>query len=187
MFVEKDERERRKNNLLIFGVNKSSEDTNEAIKQVEAIFSKIGIAPSVIAHSRRFRQNDASKPAPIFVRLSEGTDRHQVILAAKKLRTSTEFKNVFINPDRTEAERELDRQLRQKRDILNKVEEEKPNEGRPCIWYIRGDKLFKTVKKPNEGANGKPNEGAKRKPTEGANGKPKGGANSQQPGRASNC
>ena len=115
LFVEKGERERRKNNLLIFGVHKSSEDSNEATKQVESIFSKICIAPRVIAHSRRFRQNDVSKPAPIFVGISEDTDRYKVIVAAKRLRSSTEFKNVFINPDRTEEERELERQLRQKR------------------------------------------------------------------------
>ena len=38
-------------------------------------------------------------------------------------------------------------------------------------WYIRGDKLFKTDKKPNAGANGKPNEGANGKPTQEANGR----------------
>ena len=88
------------------------------------------------------------------------------------------FKNVYIKPDRTEAERELERQLSQKRDTLNKEEEEKPNLGRHCIWYIREDKLFTKDKKPNEGANGKP--------TEGVNGKPTGGANGRLTGRASN-
>ena len=68
------------------------------------------------------------------MRLSEGSDRYKVIAAAKKLRSLAEFKNVYINPDRTEAERELERQLRQKRDTLNKEEEEKPNEGRHCIF-----------------------------------------------------
>ena len=53
--------------MLIFGVNKRSEDSNEATKQLESIFSKIGIALSVFAHSRRFRQKDVSKPAPIIV------------------------------------------------------------------------------------------------------------------------
>ena len=82
--------------------------------------------------------------------------------------------------DQTEDERELDRQLRQKRDTLNK-----PNEVRNCIWYIRGDKLFKMDKKSNAGTNGEPTEGAngklteeaKGKPTEGTNGKPTEGAN----------
>ena len=76
IFFEKDERERRKNKLLIFGVNKSSEESNEANKQVESIFFKIAIEPSVIAHSRRFKQNDVSKPAPILYvsrRLQIGT------------------------------------------------------------------------------------------------------------------
>ena len=127
IFVEKDERERRKNNLLIFGVKKSSEDLNEAIKQVESIFSTIGIAPSLIAHSRRSRKNDVSKPALIFVLLSKGTDKYKVIIAAKRLRKSTELKHVFINPDRTKAERELGKQLLQKRDFLNKEEEGKHN------------------------------------------------------------
>ena len=97
------------------------------------------------------------------MRLSECLDKYKVIAAAKKLRSFAEFKNVYINPDRTEAERELERQLRQKRDTLNKEKEEKPNEGRHCIWYIRGDKLFKTDKKPNAGANGKPTGWGQRK------------------------
>ena len=82
IFVEKDEKERRKNNLLIFGVIQSSQDANEATKRVETIFNKIDIEPRVIVHSRRFRQTDPSKPAPIFVRLSEGTNRYKVIAAA---------------------------------------------------------------------------------------------------------
>ena len=90
---------------MIFGIRQSSQDANAATKQVETIFNKIGIEPRVIAHSRRFRQTDPNTPAPIFVRLSKGTDRYKVIAAAKKLRSVAEFRNVFINPDRTEAER----------------------------------------------------------------------------------
>ena len=120
IFVEKSDGSEGKKKLLIFGVSQSSKDANEATKQVETIFNKIGKEPRVIAHSRRFRQTDPNKPAPIFVRLSEGSDRYKVIAAAKKLRSVTEFRNVFINPDRTEAERELDRQLRQRRGLLNK-------------------------------------------------------------------
>ena len=131
---------------------------------------------------------------PIFVRLSEGSYRFKVIAAAKNQRSFAELKNVYINPDRTETERELERQLRKKRDTLNKEDKEKPNEDRHYVWYIRADKLFKTDKKPNEGANGKPTEGANvnftkganGKPTEGANGKLIGGANSRLTEWASN-
>ena len=79
---------------IIFGVNKSSQDASEVSLLAEDIFNKIGIEPSIISHSRRFRRVDASKPAPIFVRL------YKVIAAAKKLRSFAEFKNVCINPDR---------------------------------------------------------------------------------------
>ena len=47
MFVEKEERERKKNNVLIFGVKQSSQDANKASKQVDDIFNQIGIEPSV--------------------------------------------------------------------------------------------------------------------------------------------
>ena len=59
-----------------------------------------------------------------------------------------------------EAERELDRKLCQRRDLLNKEEEESSNEGRRSIWYIRENKIFKTETKLNEKVYGKPTEKA---------------------------
>ena len=76
IFEGKDERERRKNNSLILWVRQGSHDANVANKQVQTIFNKIGIEPRVIAHSSRFRRSDPIKPEPIFVRLSECTDRY---------------------------------------------------------------------------------------------------------------
>jgi len=57
------------------------------------------------AYSRRLKSRDSSKPAPILVELADLSTRNPVLLAAKKLRDSENFKLVYISPDLTEAER----------------------------------------------------------------------------------
>ena len=54
------------------------------------------------------------------------------------------FKGIYINPDLTEAERLLDKQLRSKRNELN-IEESKNN--KPFRWGVRGDKVVRFAKR----------------------------------------
>ena len=54
------------------------------------------------------------------------------------------FKGVYINPDLTEAERLLDKQLRLRRNELN-TEEAKNNQ--PFRWGVRGDKVIRFAKR----------------------------------------
>ena len=50
------------------------------------------------------------------------------------------LKGIYINPDLTESERALDKQLRAKRNELN--DDEKRNK-QPFRWGIRGDRVIR--------------------------------------------
>ena len=93
-----------------------------------------------IEHVRRFRQTKENSVAPVFVRLRQGADRYRVVAAAKRLRNFNGQEGIYICPDRTECERKLEKQLRERRDSLNKEAENDPA-GRHHRWIIRGNDL----------------------------------------------
>ncbi|ESO11721.1 hypothetical protein HELRODRAFT_166741 [Helobdella robusta] len=86
---ELQEREKRKKNIIIYGVPESS-------------------AP-----------NPTDKRTEDEAKIKEIILRNPVLLAAKKLSDVEGFKSVYIAPDLTEAERQLDYKLRQHRNSLN--------------------------------------------------------------------
>ncbi|ESO01856.1 hypothetical protein HELRODRAFT_161035 [Helobdella robusta] len=61
-----------------------------------------------VAYSKRLKSKNPIKPGPLLVDLSDAAIRNAVLLAAKKLREFDKFKSVYISPDLTEAERQLD-------------------------------------------------------------------------------
>ncbi|CAF0703532.1 unnamed protein product [Brachionus calyciflorus] len=95
---EQKERERRKKNVIVFGVPMSPKTTIES--------QNIG----------RFKSNTGSnsnRPPLILIQLSNDNDRSMILKAAKELRKFSEYSDVFINPDLTEAERILDKKRRE--------------------------------------------------------------------------
>ena len=139
---ESRDRERRKKNVVVFGLAESAklvgiEKALEDKTKVEKIINETG-ASAVVTFVKRLR-SVGSKPGPVLVGLSEAADRNPLLLKAKKLREKDEFKNVYICPDLTEAERMEDRSLRQKRDEMNKSRKE--NE--PFRYAIRGNQIVK--------------------------------------------
>lgn len=121
---ELNEREKRKKNVIIYGVPEStkeilSEKKAEDEQQIKNVFEFIGKSEVKPVYSRRLRSKDMSKPGPILVELAESSLRNPILLAAKKLRSSDNHKSIYISPDLTEAERQLDYQLRQERNKLN--------------------------------------------------------------------
>ena len=66
-----------------------------------------------------------------------------ILKAAKNLGNSNMFKGIYTNPDLTEAERSLDKQLKFKRNELN-IEEKSKNQ--LFRWGIRGDKVIRFAK-----------------------------------------
>jgi len=148
VFFEQEEREKRKSNILIFGLKKHKERTGNAendnkneLSEVENLLKVIGCGEGVVATARRFRETEANKIPPIFVRLKPGVDRFKIVAAARSLRNKPEFKGVYVNLDRTQAEREYDRGLRESQKMFNRLEEETVEEGRRRYWVIRNGRV----------------------------------------------
>lgn len=79
-----------------------------------------------------------NKPGPLLVGLEEN-ERNPLLLKAKGLKSSERFKNIYLGPDLTEAERLEDSKLRQKRDELNKTRDPSA----PFRYAIRGSGIIK--------------------------------------------
>lgn len=138
------EREKRRKNVIIHGVPESTKEVltdkraedEQKIKEILEVIGKNEVKP---AYSRRLRSKDSSKPGPILVELNESATRNPLLLAAKKLRETTNYKSVYISPDLTEAERKLDYELRKERNDLNS----KLEENSPFRHVIRGNQIIK--------------------------------------------
>ncbi len=70
------------------------------------------------------------------------TEIYKVLFAAKSLRGIEGYKNIYLGPDLTEAERLLDFQLRKKRNEMNnKLEKDSP-----FRYAIRGNQIVRFKK-----------------------------------------
>lgn len=139
---ELNEREKRKKNIIIYGVPESGKEVmverrKEDEKKIAEIMCKIGQDDVKPVFSRRLKSKDAQKPGPLLVELSDKSLRNPILLAAKKLKNYNEHERVYISPDLTEAERQLDFQLRQERNKLNAA----LGSESPFRYGIRGNQL----------------------------------------------
>ncbi|ESO08328.1 hypothetical protein HELRODRAFT_169137 [Helobdella robusta] len=103
-----------KNLLEIERLTTDLESAKRDISRLKTITVDISVA-----YSKRLRSKDSTKPGPLLVDLSDAAIRNPVLLAAKKFREFDKFKSVYISPDLTEAERQLDYKFRQERNRLN--------------------------------------------------------------------
>ena len=132
----------------MFGVQSSKESTKEAQgadddHEMDKIFNALNINPSCIKFTRRFTTKTVgSRPPPILVQLMDERDKFRVLKEAKELRKMEEFKNVFINPDMTEAERILDKQMKEARYTINQRENSSASGTR---WGIRNSRFRRII------------------------------------------
>ena len=120
----------RKRNVLILGVTESisnlsteNERKDEIHKidkeKVEKILDTIGANKSNVVSIVRFKpKTQSNRPPPILIRFEEDIHRNSTLLAAKKLRSTTVYKDVFINADLTEKERIQEREIHEQKKIL---------------------------------------------------------------------
>ena len=69
-------------------------------------------------------------------------DKFRVLKQARELRKMEAFKNVFINPDMTEAERILDKQMREASFNINQRENSSASGTR---WGIRNSRFRRII------------------------------------------
>ena len=150
---ELNESERRKNNLIVFGVkisNKSTDkarledDKNNIMEVVTATGVKIR-SDTLKSVYRLKTKSSTEKPPPILIEFENTIFRDEILKNAKNLRNDKKFENIFINPDRTAVEREYTKKLLADRKIQN----EKMPETEKALYYygIRNNAVKKIKKK----------------------------------------
>lgn len=116
------DRERRKDNLIVHNVPESNKpslnERNRADKEnIEAIIAD-GLAMTGVEVSNVIRlggrgQNRNNKPRLVMATLATPARKKMILAAAKTLRNTEDWSNIYITPDQTPKEREEGRVLRE--------------------------------------------------------------------------
>ena len=97
------EEKRRSKNLMIYGCEESDNEANfEVNKTVKDVFQETHIFP--IPHMGdiyRIGKKEPGKNRPIKVELGSASEVEAVLMHARNLKDSDDFKNVYLGPDRT--------------------------------------------------------------------------------------
>lgn len=117
------ETDKRKNNVIIFGLKESSHTFPSASKEddfrsVESLSASLGVDDLKIQDCFRLGKRDSrgDKPRPVKVICDENQQRQRLIRNAYRIPQLNEdlgFRRVYIKPDLTPKEQEADRLLRQ--------------------------------------------------------------------------
>ena len=104
------ERDRRKRNVIIYNLPEQANRAGDKTKFTEVCKSIIDRDIDVVKLFRLGRKID-NKYRPLLVGLSSEADKQNLLSAAPHLRSSKEFKQVYINTDMTKLEREKHRKV----------------------------------------------------------------------------
>ena len=145
MANETKERDKRENNLVIFGLKESAlSDKSQAIAEdkqnIELIIQKLNVKVN-IKNVIKLKSNNGYK-APYVVILNDKSERNSVLKKAKELKKDKTYENVFINPDLTESERYKSKLLREECKKRNNDNIEKDD----YYFGIRNDKVIRIKK-----------------------------------------
>lgn len=146
--TEMEDRERRKSNLVIFGLKESGTDRKTSQEQDRVTFEKLcRDLKEVVEVKNSFRLGSKSdnKIRPLKVTLESESCRNKILLRSKHLRDFKQYEGLYIKRDMTPLEREEDKQLREERDSRRKEDEKKGI--RDKIWVIRNGKTIRIRRK----------------------------------------
>ena len=142
---EYQDRERRKNNLIVYGIKESKsndpqtrkEEDTKVIKSITDALRVNDVAVSKIIRLGQPRDNEGEKPRPILLALEDNRKKRLILNNAKKLREIEGWNSIFISPDLTWKEREEGKKLR---DQLRTLREEGKND-----YIIKRGKIVKNL------------------------------------------
>ena len=115
---EYNDRERRKCNVIVYNAPQSmakdlSTQKKDDVSFVNVLCEKLAIPLVEIRDVTRLGSKSSSKNGLLRVKCCDLLQRQQLLMNARKLRKFEEFKNVYVNPDLTRAERVAQKELRQ--------------------------------------------------------------------------
>lgn len=145
MSAELLEREGKKNNAILYGLNeppltvKGKDRKTRDLDNIEGMFREMGVRPETsnsIKFSFRMGELDdkvTEEPRPLCIGLQNTESRDHIFEKARNLGRSKNYFRVSIVPDLTKLQREEDRALMKQADKLNSemTEEDKKN------WFYR--------------------------------------------------
>jgi hypothetical protein len=142
---------KRDKNVIIIGLPNSNDPNPTNRKKhdedvVKDLFSELSIDPNKIKRVHRFKNKDElnkSKSTPLLIELPDSSDKLYVLKSAKQLKNSNNFKRVYINPDQSESERILTKELVHKRNKLNEELNAKGDLNKPFRYGIRNNEVIK--------------------------------------------
>ena len=105
------DRERRKCNLLVHNLPESE---GNDIKVFSGLVNKeFGIASPNITKAIQLGKTNPEKPQPLLVTFRDISSKRNILKHATKLQNSSSWSKVFISPDLTPKEREVNKRLRE--------------------------------------------------------------------------
>ena len=124
-------------NFMIFGFK--DQETEETQQAVGKVLDAVGEKPRIM-EAKRLGRFVAGSCRPIQVTVGASSTASQIIRKGKVLRNSAEFKDVYISPDRTLAERE-----ERKKYIENRKKEKQDlQQGSEVVRELRGRTVIAT-------------------------------------------
>jgi hypothetical protein len=121
--TEEQEKIRRAKNLVISGLTEaknSDQQEKQDTKLVEELLHTISVDKKVLTKCRRLKKktseslngsssNDIDKPALLVITLDSESSMFKILKKAKLLKVSNKFNKTYLNRDKTEMEREADK------------------------------------------------------------------------------
>ena len=104
--IEEDDRSK---NLIIFGL--AEDDGEQLDNKVHEVFSELAEKPKVASCRIGAKKSGNTTCRPVKVTLATSTTAHQILVKAKNLKQSQNFKSVYICPDRSPEDRAARRTL----------------------------------------------------------------------------
>lgn len=111
------DRERRKQNLVIFGLPESEGSNSSDRNMLDAsafsrlVSSQFKIENITIVKTAHLGRINPEKPRPLLVSLSDSSSRRYLLQNSKILRGNPEYNKVYISPDLSPKEREANKKL----------------------------------------------------------------------------
>lgn len=109
VFRELEERQLRRDNVMIFGIPETavrslSERKRNDDEQVKSVLQEIGLSEIEPSEIRRVGKLSTNRPRPLKIKFNNQTSKYKVLQKAKGLKDSHQFKQVMIRNDLTRAQ-----------------------------------------------------------------------------------
>lgn len=116
-YRELEDRHRRRKFLVISGIEEPcngspAERSLEEAQVVEDLAHKIGVQDIKVSEVLRVGSQHSQKPRLLRVKCSSMVIKSSLLRSAKNLRKFPEYRKVYINPDLTQAQRQVEKSLR---------------------------------------------------------------------------